>query len=282
MESADDPNPSLLVIVIDADAQQWRERSQSHQKGLVAYDELVGIVTLFCNAYGLMHRQNRLAVLAACHEGCVQIYPRKQAGASENFVVVGHTLPSIISAGLLGEKLTRRMTANGGEKSSISGDSLAKSLSRALCIINRQLRFHADLQARILVMKIAKDHSPSYNSVMNSIFSADKLNVPVDSVVLSAKDSLFLQQASFLTNGVYLKPEDQKNLLQLLLTHCISSGHTRQKVGLNTPKQEAVDFRASCFCHRKPVEFAYMCSVCLALTCEPSDICRICSSERVK
>ena len=239
-------------------------------------------MTSFCNAYGLMHRQNRLAVLSAFDGGCLQIYPRRIDGINEDFDC-GSQLPSIITAGLLNETITRRMKTMNEDVMSIGSDgahSFAKSLSRALCIINRQLRLHPDLQPRILVIKIAKDHSPSYNNVMNSIFSADKLSVPVDSVVLSQKDSLFLQQASFLTTGVYLKPTNQKNLLQLLLTHCISSSYTRQKVGLNTPKQEAVDFRASCFCHRKPVEYAYMCSVCLALTCEPSDICPTCSSQR--
>lgn len=280
MDTTDDPNPSLLVVVVDADAEQWKTRTQSKDQKLVRYDELVGMVTLFCNAYSLMHRQNRLSILASSDEGCKQIYPRREdEDSNEDFLVVGHTLPPTITSGLLGDDLTKGM-AGGSNAGTDGGTALAKCLSRALCIINRQMRFHADLQSRILVLKIAKDHSPSYNSVMNSIFSADKLNVPVDSVVLGAKDSLFLQQASFLTNGVYLKPEDQKNLLQLLLTHCVSSSHTR-KLGLNTPKQEAVDFRASCFCHRKPVEFAYMCSVCLALTCEPTDVCRTCSSERV-
>lgn len=283
MEFVDDPNPSLLVVVVDANAEQWTARSQSREPELVKYDELVGVVTLFCNAYSLMHRQNRLAIVAASDGGCRQIYPRREdENTNEDFLVVGHTLPPIITSGLLGDDLTKRMAGGNGGSSAGSGGglALAKCLSRALCIINRQMTTHADLQSRILVMKIAKDHSPSYNSVMNSIFSADKLNIPVDSVVLGSKDSLFLQQASFLTNGVYLKPQDQRDLLQLLLTHCISSSHTR-KLGLSTPKQEAVDFRASCFCHRKPVEFAYMCSVCLALTCEPTSTCRTCSSERV-
>lgn len=43
--------------------------------------------------------------------------------------------------------------------------------------------------------------------------------------------------------------------------------------------QKLVDFRASCFCHRRPVEFAFMCSVCLALTCElPEVSCSTCST----
>jgi transcription initiation factor TFIIH subunit 3 len=231
----------------------------------------------------LMHRHNKLAVLATCGDGCKQIYPRRGGGNHDSFEPMSHALPGIMTSELLGDDLTKSMDVNGGTDTTTTsknaGSSFASALSTALCIINRQVRFHPELQSRIMVTKIAKDYSPSYNSIMNSIFSADKLNVPVDSIVLSPKDSLFLQQASFLTKGVYLKPQDQGNLLQLLLTHCVSSSTTR-KLGLYIPKQEAVDFRASCFCHRKPVEFAYMCSVCLAITCDPADVCATCSSQR--
>jgi transcription initiation factor TFIIH subunit 3 len=40
--------------------------------------------------------------------------------------------------------------------------------------------------------------------------------------------------------------------------------------------QKSVDFKASCHCHQRPVEFAYMCSVCLTLTCQPADLCEVC------
>ncbi|RYG68505.1 hypothetical protein EON64_05030 [archaeon] len=40
-----------------------------------------------------------------------------------------------------------------------------------------------------------------------------------------------------------------------------------------------VDFKASCHCHKKPVEFAFMCSVCLTLLCDtPSDSCPVCET----
>lgn len=33
---------------------------------------------------------------------------------------------------------------------------------------------------------------------------------------------------------------------------------------LNQPRQEQVDLRAACFCHRKIVDIGYVCSVCLS------------------
>ena len=105
---------------------------------------------------------------------------------------------------------------------------------------------------------------------------ADKFNAPVDAVVLGDKDSHFLQQACYLTRGTYQKPQDQRDLLQLLLTHCLPSSYMRSK--LHAPVQRTVDFRASCVCHKKPVAFAYMCSVCLALFCDPGVKCLVCET----
>jgi transcription initiation factor TFIIH subunit 3 len=43
-----------------------------------------------------------------------------------------------------------------------------------------------------------------------------------------------------------------------------------------------VDFKAACHCHQKPVEFAFMCSVCLTLTCQAADRCEVCATEARK
>ena len=42
--------------------------------------------------------------------------------------------------------------------------------------------------------------------------------------------------------------------------------------------QSSVDFRASCFCHQKAVDFAFMCSVCLSLTCDTNSVCLTCGT----
>jgi len=144
-------------------------------------------------------------------------------------------------------------------------------------VINRQLLANSQIQPRILSLQLCSDRASSYNSVMNSIFSADKVGVPIDAMVLSKEDSHFMQQACFLTKGIYQKPADQRDMLQLLFTHGLPSNTTRAL--LNVPQPKTVDFRASCFCHKMPVEFAYMCSVCLALTCQASPVCETCGTD---
>ena len=90
--------------------------------------------------------------------------------------------------------------------------------------------------------------------------------LPVDSLNLGRTPSAFLQQAAHLTGGVYISnPRDQRDSLQHLMTYCVASTHTRQC--LKTLPLRTVDFKASCHCHGRSVEFSYMCSVCLSLTC---------------
>jgi len=209
----------------------------------------------------------------------------------DNFVPVMHMLPPIIANGLIeaiGDAADSSSAHSSSSSSSSSAapatesqtktSSLSQALSMALCIINRQLQKQPKLQPRIVIIQVSKDDSSSYNAMMNSIFSAQKLNVPVDSVVLSKADSHFLQQASLLTMGVYIRPLDQRDLLTQMFTYCIPSTHTRAV--LEPRVQQSVDFKASCFCHRKPVETAFMCSVCLALTCDGDDAaaCETCGT----
>ena len=58
--------------------------------------------------------------------------------------------------------------------------------------------------------------------------------------------------------------------------YCLPSVATRGI--LQNPIQRVVDFRASCVCHKTPVEFAYMCSVCLALFCDEGTSCAVCGT----
>ena len=84
----------------------------------------------------------------------------------------------------------------------------------------------------------------------------------LDACVLSNQDSTFLQQACFLTGGNYLKPQRQEGLLQYLLTIFMLEKNLRSYIQL--PVQNTVDFRASCFETRKPIDDGYVCPVCLS------------------
>ena len=80
---------------------------------------------------------------------------------------------------------------------------LSQALSRALCIINRQLLTYRKLQTRICVVQVAKDQSDTYTPIMNCIFSAQKNNTIVDCLNLGRSTSSFLQQAAYLTGSIH-------------------------------------------------------------------------------
>jgi len=115
-------------------------------------------------------------------------------------------------------------------------------------------------------LAVSADVSSQYVAMMNAIFSAQKLAVPVDSCVLAERDSLFLQQAAHLTNGVYYKPPAVLGLLQHLLMTFLPDANSRRHLIL--PQSAHVDYRASCFCHHRLIELGRVCPVCLSIFCE--------------
>ncbi|KAK6128206.1 hypothetical protein DH2020_038050 [Rehmannia glutinosa] len=115
-----------------------------------------------------------------------------------------------------------------------------------------------------------------YVAIMNSIFSAQRSMVPIDSCVIGSQHSAFLQQASYITGGVYLKPQLLDGLFQYLSTVFATDLHSR--CFLQLPKPAGVDFRASCFCHKNTIDMGYICSVCLSIFCKHQKKCSTCGS----
>lgn len=133
--------------------------------------------------------------------------------------------------------------------------------------------------------------------------SAQKSSVTLDALVLGPHDSAFLQQGSYISDGLYTRPPawDRLMLCSALLSYYSMDAPVRRLMKtpplvcapftilrlhaqdnryavLTSVAQKMLDFRASCSCHGRHVEFAYMCSVCLALQCEPSEVCGTCAT----
>ena len=117
---------------------------------------------------------------------------------------------------------------------------------------------------------------------MNCVFAAQKLDILVDTVMLSASgsDSMVLQQASHLTGGFYLRPDAAtvRALGQYLVTSVLPNRHMRQH--LTPPKQKAPDPRALCFETQQPIEMGFACSVCLAVfSHDRLAMCPVCATR---
>ncbi|GME93626.1 unnamed protein product [Ambrosiozyma monospora] len=158
--------------------------------------------------------------------------------------------------------------------------TLTGAISMALAYINRLQQSISNLsKARILVISLSDDPTIPYISIMNAIFAAQKMKIPIDTLKLN-QDSTFLQQASDSTNGIYIKLSSLSGLLQYLCTTLFIDPMLRGTVVV-LPTTSNVDFRASCFMTNKVVDIGYVCSVCLCiLSIVPSDEkCPTCGSK---
>jgi transcription initiation factor TFIIH subunit 3 len=195
--------PSMLVIILEIDYDRYR---------VLDVNDVIGFITLFCNSYSLMHRQNQLSVMVHTPRDIHTIYPTESNRQINPFIPVYHTLSHQLTSHLhqiLSDEIEQQ--GNPSSSNSSNGDSsnrqffLSKAFSKALCIINRQVQTFS-LQPRILVFQFGKDRPISYNALMNSIFSAQKLNVAIDALVVSKDDSHFMQVFRWIFRYVFSLP----------------------------------------------------------------------------
>ena len=119
------------------------------------------------------------------------------------------------------------------------------------------------MKSRILIVSPNDEEDIKYIPIMNSIFAAQKMKVPIDIAKLGTKDSSYLQQASDATSGIYLHIEDPRGLIQVLSTAYFIEPSIRPYIIL--PTNSNVNYRASCFITGKSVDLGYVCSVCLCI-----------------
>ncbi|KAK9472365.1 TFIIH subunit Tfb4/p34 [Dipodascopsis tothii] len=132
------------------------------------------------------------------------------------------------------------------------------------------------MDARILVVNVSSELASQYVAIMNCIFAAQKMHVPVDVCRLGTDDTVFLQQAADTTGGVYIRLDHPRGLVQYLMTAFMPDPSLRKHLVM--PAQGSIDFRPACFCHRRIVDIGYVCNVCLSIFCAPpaDGACSIC------
>jgi transcription initiation factor TFIIH subunit 3 len=250
----------------------------------LGFRAVVEQLLVFVNAFLLFNGGNRLALFALHSDGCHLVYESPELAAlpapgdadSDGDAMAEDAPPpapppapaAAIAAAL------KALAARGAGAASAS--PLSGALSRALCYVQRATRGPSPLQPRLLCLHGSADAPAQYVAVMNAIFCAQSASVAVDACLLGDAESPFLQQAASLTGGVYLRPPRPAALLQYLLAVFASDGASRAALRLPAPR--GVDFRASCFCHKRQVDTGYVCSVCLSIFCGLVDECSTCGT----
>ncbi|KAI5964513.1 TFB4 [Candida theae] len=136
------------------------------------------------------------------------------------------------------------------------------------------------IKSRILIVSANDgDDTINYIPLMNCIFTAQKLKVSIDVAKLGFKNSSYLQQASDATNGVYLHLQNPQAIIQVLSTAFFIEPNLRPYVIL--PANTQVNYKASCFITKQPVDVGFVCSVCLCIMSHvpESGKCPACSSD---
>ncbi|KAL2459393.1 basal transcription factor complex subunit-related [Forsythia ovata] len=257
---------SLLMVLIDTNPFFWNSINST-----LSFSKFLSNVLAFLNSILLLNQLNQIVVIATGYNSCDYIF---DSAASQNHNQRAENLLQKLEDFVhKDESLCRDDSVDGPGFSLLSG-----SLSMALCYIQKVFRsgpLHP--RPRILCLHGSPDGPGQYVAIMNAIFSAQRSMVPIDSCIMGAQHSAFLQQASYITGGVYLKPQHLDGLFQYLSTVFATDLHSRSFLQL--PKPVGVDFRASCFCHKNTIDMGYICSVCLSIFCKHHKKCSTCGSD---
>ncbi|MES1908561.1 MAG: hypothetical protein MHM6MM_001472 [Cercozoa sp. M6MM] len=254
-----------LCLVLDVSAVAWLELQQKEKKNCaLAFEQ----IHTFLNAFLLFNEANRLSIVLG--NGQVAFDDDSDGGDQ-----VACDVESSELAFLRGSAVLRDVLASAFKQSEKSDLNLGASMSLALCRLARVSRETPRLSRRLCVLCVTPDQDTQYVSVMNGIFAAQKESVPVDSLCIGTSSDL-LQQAAALTEGVTTQIDGMGTMLHTLLSVFVSPGSLRSQ--LHVPKPTSVDFRARCFCHRKQVDMALVCPVCLSVFCTRQKKCPTCGS----
>ncbi|PUU75171.1 TFIIH subunit Tfb4/p34 [Tuber borchii] len=291
-----DEKPSLLVLILDTNPYAWSTLSAT-----LPLDRALASILIFLNAHMAFSHANRVAVIASHTKSARFLYPTttttaaaggsggedpfRDANKYRQFRIIEDQVQASFA------ELMRQTTTE--ELVDSKETMMAGALGLALGYINRLVRVDdggigggigggggevISMNARILVVSVSGDLAEQYVPVMNSIFAAQRKKIPID-ICKVAGETVFLQQASDTTRGIYMQLEHPESLLQYLMMSFIPDTATRRH--LVPPTQINVDFRAACFCHKNVVDIGFVCSICLSIFCTPPEgaICTTCNTK---
>ncbi|KAL0018611.1 hypothetical protein WJX77_010552 [Trebouxia sp. C0004] len=274
----------ILILLLDTSRGMWdqlhdsEDSKQPHGAQALSKADFFQQILLFLNTYLILQEGNKAAVFAVDGSGSHLLHLTPSL-ASTQAKSKQHSTQSVAEQVL--QQLLQSMADNNGNPGHDSLPCWSAALSRALCLIHKQQGTSASSRTegskpRILCINGSPDLPAQYIATMNAIFSAQRHGVVIETCMVGTSDSAFLQQAAHITEGLYLRPRRTGALLQYLLT--VFSADTYTRSFMQMPKLTGVDFRASCFCHKKTIDMGYVCSVCLSIFCQKLSECSTCGT----
>ncbi len=197
----------LLVLVLDVNPNQ--PFFARDPRNLIHW---LDAALALLNSHLMLRTNNSAAVVSASAQGCHFLYPpsgdddedapneeeslTSPDGQFEGFFKVESAVRAAV------KRIVRRETEPGAPAAPDS--LLSGALCKALSYVNRVRQEGSDsgLASRILVMSASGDTTTQYMTYMNAFFSAQKMQVKLDTCMVE-RDSGLLQQGADITGGVY-------------------------------------------------------------------------------
>lgn len=291
-----EPPASLLAIILDTNPNAWALLAPT-----LPLSTAIANLLVFINAHLSINHANRVAVIASHTQKATFLYPVPPPPSSDaiNGIMSNHRSASddivltdlgtaldedantyrpfrFVRDALLGSLTSLLDTTTPDSLSPTT--SIAGALTLALMHINKTSTLFTPLinnanvdpsaaaqtpalTSRILILSVSGDLAHQYIPIMNTIFACQRLSIPID-IAKVAGDTVFLQQASDATKGIYMRLDHPQGFLQYLMMAFLPDASSRRH--LVSPTQVGVDFRAACFCHRRVVDLGFVCSICLS------------------
>jgi len=265
----------LLFVVIDLHPYWWG-RLSLHKQIKISFDQFVSQVAIFCNSYLALSALNGLCVSAFHVSDCLLF--RSDDEKFSGLQYQGHAFCDHFTQ-KVGDFMAQIQDNHAllTDKKLSERSGFVPALIKSLCIANKFVKSEPDVKMRFLILKVSPILSSEYLPLMNCLFACQKEKLIVDVFSLYF-NTTSLQQMSALSDGIFLKcPDEANKILHLLMAHFLMPTEFRDKK-LIKPNNQLLDYKASCFCHRRLVDIGWVCSVCLSVFCAFTPICITCSS----
>ena len=307
---------SHLIVVLDTNPAAWAVQSQYGLKGL-KFNTAISSIIAFLRAFSSINPSNKFSFIAAHTDTSKYIYPPEHVASTTSNSTTSSSSSSSSSSSIHKRKrsdITTLCTSDGPmpiilkqleklnssihqqqnnlnkadqdddeedeEEEPIECISLASALSRAMGRANLLRRKNATLDIRVLVIMASQDYSSYYVPLMNTIFSAESLNVRMDCLNVCGERSKFMEQAVHQTKGIYQhldgeRGKERDGILQHLLTHFLVPSDKLNKASLQhvlgrSTSVSDVDLRATCLESGVSISTGVVCSVCLSIFSQPA------------
>ena len=180
-----------LLLIIDLNPFYWADKVEQ-------FKQYLNMITQFANAYLAFDINHRLSIVGCSHADTTFLYPDVQKEAAiVPTVQQMNMLEQLFDVEQILEKNIQEFLANAMPTETPTGSMITMAVTQGLCYINRLIRETAAGEKhayRILIIQTTTDTSKQYMNFMNAVFSAEKLNIPIDGCILNHESSL-LQQA---------------------------------------------------------------------------------------